>query len=65
MLIAGIAIVALGLLIAVIEWRHNRADNAELAKLAARIDEQVAANNSRPHLPHVEVAPINPPHNHE
>jgi hypothetical protein len=62
-LAAAITAAAVAALVAIGEWRHNRADRAELAKINARIDEQTAANNARPHLPHVEVAPIHPPHN--
>jgi hypothetical protein len=63
MILAVVAVATIAAAIAAYEWRRNRVDNTELAKLAARIDEQTAAANARPHLPHVEVAPINPPHN--
>jgi hypothetical protein len=64
MILAVAAVATIAALIAAIEWRRNRVDNQELAKLAARVDEQTAAANSRPHLPHVESrSTIHPPHN--
>lgn len=51
--------VAVVVLIALADRRRNR--NDETRKIAARVDEQTAALNSRPHLPHVEVSPIDPP----
>jgi hypothetical protein len=61
MLFAAAIVATLAALVAIYQWRHNHVNTGELSKLAARIDEQTAAQNGRPHLPHVEVAPINPP----